>query len=47
MFFLSFGLVIFEEVRGNVPKKSLVVVTYNIGTLNGERIEFDKIGEGK
>jgi len=37
----------FKEVRGNVSTKALTVMTYNVGTLNGERIEFDKIGEGK
>jgi len=42
---LTFGFVMFKEVRGNVPAKSLTVMTYNVGTLNGDRIEFEKIGE--
>ena len=41
----AFGYLMFNEVRGNVPAKSLTVMTYNVGTLNGERIGFDKIGE--
>ena len=41
----ALGFVMFKEVRGNVPAKSLTVMTYNVGTLNGEHIEFDKIGE--
>ena len=44
---LTFGFVMFKEVRGNVSTKALTVMTYNVGTLNGERIEVDKIRSGR
>jgi len=41
----ALGFVMFKEVRGNVPAKPFVVMTYNVGTLNGDRIEFARVGD--